>query len=520
MKKLICLLMSICMIFLAGCHKSGTEAALRFDILHMPVSIDPQITKEDESQLILLNTMVGLTKITSYGEIISGCAENWTISPNGKVYEFKLKNNLQWEDGSALTANDFSFAFKRLADPITHSPFSEKYMNIENFSAIQKGELSPDKLGVFAKDSSTLVINLIKPDASFLSLMSQSSSLPCNSKFFYETKGKYGIGPTKFLSNGPYKITSLQTDLITLEKNDKSPFAANVEKLYICLGRGENISLFISGRSEACIVPFERKSEIIADTSSALFDSSFALMINPMSTIGENKALRKSLVETAVNENLFEKLPLTVKKADGIIPPTVAILDKNYRKTAGEIVAYNTISNSQLKTLFFNELIDKGKTKLPKTSLLTLSSEPNFSLASRMQNIWSKSLSSYINIEQLTEFEISQKLLNNDYQLALAPIKTSQTSVWEYLNYFNQCTINFDETQMTVAEALAHIKEQSNANELATQYKKVEQALVDEYYVLPLYFAPTFFVVSSNINGIEYIPSKRSVYFGNAVFLK
>ncbi|MGO7917293.1 ABC transporter substrate-binding protein, partial [Rhizobium ruizarguesonis] len=47
---------------------------------------------------------------------IPGQAESWTISPDGKVYTFKLRDGIKWSDGQPVTAGDFVFAFQRLVD--------------------------------------------------------------------------------------------------------------------------------------------------------------------------------------------------------------------------------------------------------------------------------------------------------------------------------------------------------------------------------------------------------------------
>src|SRR5262245_5003071 len=41
-----------------------------------------------------------------YPKIVPDIAESWTISPDGKVYEFKIRNGVKFHDGSALTSHD------------------------------------------------------------------------------------------------------------------------------------------------------------------------------------------------------------------------------------------------------------------------------------------------------------------------------------------------------------------------------------------------------------------------------
>ncbi|MBZ9749824.1 ABC transporter substrate-binding protein [Deinococcus sp. HMF7604] len=41
-------------------------------------------------------------------------AESWTISPDGKVYTFKLRSGVKWSDGQAFNADDVVFTYKNM----------------------------------------------------------------------------------------------------------------------------------------------------------------------------------------------------------------------------------------------------------------------------------------------------------------------------------------------------------------------------------------------------------------------
>ena len=40
-------------------------------------------------------------------------AESWTLSPDGRSYEFKLRENLKFHNGDPFTADDVKFSFAR-----------------------------------------------------------------------------------------------------------------------------------------------------------------------------------------------------------------------------------------------------------------------------------------------------------------------------------------------------------------------------------------------------------------------
>ena len=57
---------------------------------------------------------MGLTTEAADGSVIPGAAESWTISDDGTVYTFTLRDHT-WSDGTPVTADDFVFALA--ADP-------------------------------------------------------------------------------------------------------------------------------------------------------------------------------------------------------------------------------------------------------------------------------------------------------------------------------------------------------------------------------------------------------------------
>lgn len=82
-------------------------------------------------------------------------AESYSISPDGKVYTFKLRKGVKFHTGGTMTAEDVVFSFKRLGN-LKDNPawlFSDHVDRIE------------------AADASTVRITLKEPNAAFLSML-------------------------------------------------------------------------------------------------------------------------------------------------------------------------------------------------------------------------------------------------------------------------------------------------------------------------------------------------------------
>ncbi len=78
------------------------------------------------------------------------------IEENGR---FTLRAS-KWSDGKPVTANDFVFAYQRLMDPKTISPYASMLFGLKNAKKINQGELPLNRLGVRALNKNTLEVEL------------------------------------------------------------------------------------------------------------------------------------------------------------------------------------------------------------------------------------------------------------------------------------------------------------------------------------------------------------------------
>src|SRR5688572_11304919 len=117
------LLPCLCLtILLSACGKqvSNVEHGDRNQILHAgngaePQDLDPHITTGTTEYHIQLALFEGLARKDPLTlKPIPGVAESWTVSPDGKLYTFMLRENARWSNGDAVTAHDFVYSWKRI----------------------------------------------------------------------------------------------------------------------------------------------------------------------------------------------------------------------------------------------------------------------------------------------------------------------------------------------------------------------------------------------------------------------
>ena len=195
-----------------------------------PGSIDPHQASGDWENRIIGDYIEGLMTEDANAEAIPGQAESYTVSEDGLVYTFTLRDGIQWSDGTPVTAGDFVFAFQRLFDPATASDYAYLQYPIKNGSEIADGSVTDfNELGVKALDDKTVEITLERPTPFFLELLAHQTALPV-SKASVEKNGADFVKPGTMVSNGAFKLVShVPDENLVVEKNAEYWDAANIK---------------------------------------------------------------------------------------------------------------------------------------------------------------------------------------------------------------------------------------------------------------------------------------------------
>ena len=122
LRKMAALLLSLglCLGLLAGCGDDVFVAKLA--LTGAAGTFDPQFAENKNSILVASNVFEGLLVEDPEGGLHPGVAKGYTVSPDGRTYTFQLREDACWSDGSAVTAGDFVFAFRRFLGPGSVSP--------------------------------------------------------------------------------------------------------------------------------------------------------------------------------------------------------------------------------------------------------------------------------------------------------------------------------------------------------------------------------------------------------------
>ncbi|WP_432807481.1 ABC transporter substrate-binding protein [Proteus hauseri] len=183
-------------------------------------SLDPHKVEGSPESNIILNLLEGLVYLGANGENVPGVAQRWETEDN-KIWTFYLREDAKWSDGTPVSAEDFVYSWRRLADPKTGSPYASylEYAYVDNIADILTGKKPPETLGIKAIDAHTLRVTLTQPIPYFVDMLNHTSLKPVKK----EVVEKYGVNwtrPENFVGNGAYTIDNwVVNEKVTLKRN-------------------------------------------------------------------------------------------------------------------------------------------------------------------------------------------------------------------------------------------------------------------------------------------------------------
>lgn len=238
-----------------------------------PETLDPALNSSVDGANTIITIFEPLLLIDENNEIIPGQAESYTVSEDGLTWTFTMRDGLKWSDGSDLTAKDFEYSFKRMADPNTAAPYAETAVGmIAGFDEAQGNpdadgnpttDPNPDALQVVAsEDGKTLTITLSYPCSYFDKLAAFAALSPVQQATVEANGDAWCTTPETFVSNGPYMVTEwTPSERIVLSKNPNYVGGWDTSKIV-----SDNITLLLLEDSSASYAAYNSgEAQLVKD---------------------------------------------------------------------------------------------------------------------------------------------------------------------------------------------------------------------------------------------------------------
>lgn len=519
--KTISFLMLMLFIGLTGCGSGESNISLgnRTGILYWgngtePASLDPHIATGVPEHHIMSSVMEGLVlKDRKSLEPRPGVAESWTISDDGRVYTFKLRDDARWSNGDPHIANDYVWSWWRALQPALGNQYAYMLFPIKNAKRYYDRETEDfGDVGVKALDQRTLQVTLTNPTPYFLQLLDHYSLFPVHQA----TIEKFGNADQRgtrwsyegnLVSNGPFKLDEWKINRhITVTRNLHYWDNDNVALNGIVFKPVENTvteeRMFRAGQLHVTSnVPADKISTYRKSNSTELkiapYLGTYFYRLNIKTPQLQDRRVRRALGMAIDREKLVENIT-----KGGQIPA--------YTMTPPGTMGYYPKS-----TLAFdpegakNLLSEAGYPNgegFPAIEILYNTNEGHRKIAVALQEMWKQ----YLNVDI--------KLLNQEWKVYLATESAGDYQIsrggWigdyvdpnNFLDMFlcgggnnrtGWCNEEYDRLILEVAPS------QSSHEERLAVFQQAETMLLDDMPIIPVYTYTSVKLVDSSVENLD-----------------
>ncbi|GGF05678.1 ABC transporter substrate-binding protein [Aliidongia dinghuensis] len=304
MRRFVLLFAALLASYPGAAHPAWAESVLIRAVGAEVTSLDPHLIGNQYETVVAADLFEGLTAYGPDGSIRPGAAASWDVSADGKTYLFHLRPGLVWSDGSALTAEDFVYAFRRGLTPKTGAPYNEILYPILGAEAWATGKTTdPAALGVDAPDPATVRIRLERPAQFLPAILAYSMAFPVP-RAAIERWGADWTRPGHLVGNGPFTLVeAVPQARLVFARNPHFHDAASVkldQVRWVVMADEAAFKAFRTGEIDLATVPARLLPEARRDLAASLREQRLLIAhyvdINmTRAPLGQDPKLRRAL---------------------------------------------------------------------------------------------------------------------------------------------------------------------------------------------------------------------------------
>lgn len=422
MSKYFFLLLALITILFPSCYndKKSTRGkdTLNINIGTEPPSLDWSLSTDSTSYTILNNIMEGLTRFNMEHEPKPALASGWDISEDGKIYTFKIRDNVLWSDGKHLKAQDFVYSWGRILDPLTGGDYAYFLFDIKNAEKYNAGQVKDfNKVGVKAIDERTLQVELERPASYFTSILAFMSTFPMRGDVV-KKHGASWTEPENIVTLGAYNLAEWKNhNFIVLKENKRywGEKPKSVKKVRMIMNENPTsaLALYESGELDFLDskgIPVLEVPRLVKSrdfVSREAFRGSY-VAFNVKKPPFDNPFVRKAFASSIDRDSIVKLIQGAGLSATSWIPKNMLA----YNPDIG--IKFNPV---KAKKLLMDSGYSGGK-NFPKVSFLYPDISNNRIVAEALQSMWKK----YLGIEV--------RLVNQEWKVYLKTLQTNPPEIF------------------------------------------------------------------------------------------
>ncbi len=514
-----------------GTSVSTDSSTLNLRILSDPTTLDPQSDLSDAQGILYSLIYEPLARLDKNGKATPAQATDWSVSKDGLTYTFNLRDDNYWSNGDPVTAEDYVYAWKRIAGGKIGTMWADLMFDIKGMQEAFAGTGSQDDIGVKA-DGNKLVVTLNEPRAYFPGYTAFSIFQAIDPSYAESQGDKFGTDAV--IGNGPYYVDSWKHDnLLVLKRNkhywNKDAYKFDKINVYVIGDDNTATNMFTNGELDEVELNGTKADQVKSagyDVKSYDSGRSVYLLSNMNSDLIKNDNIRKG-ISCAIDRETIVKNVLrdASKPATGYVTEEIAGADgKTFRELAGDTLTY-TYDKKKAKEYFDAGLKELGlKASDVKIELLARNDDEQKLISATIQETLQETFGITVNVTNLDPTQYTDRRKNLGFDLCLI----SWGGDWDDASTFLHLFYHPGEKRETndfvtyVSKDFDDTYEKSIFDTSATAAQRAqylvdsEKILMRDLPIIPLYFKGQYYATQPNVKGINHSSVTPYIHFEGA----
>lgn len=508
-----------------------------------PQTIDPALNSAVDGAIMAQHFFEGLMKWAdsgkpvndkgnmNYAELVNGQASSYqkVVNDDGTVtYTFKIRPDAKWSDGKAVTANDFVYSWRRLADPNTAADYCYMIDMVKGYAEVNSGEADPSTLAVSAPDASTFEVVLTYDCPYFLEICAFPAAFPVREDVVSAEPDTWTTSNNSknYITNGPWKMAEWVHDsYIKMVPNEYHYDVANLGPDSITFRLMADSNAMLAGFRSNDLqyinqVPVDETPSLIASGELDIVDyiGTYYVSYQTQAEPFDDWRVRKAFTLAIDSKYMVEQITQSGQvPATGFVP--AGVYDANptgddFRTVGGdyweapltdEIYQKNCEEARQL-------LAEAGYPNgegFPVVTYLYNTGDAHKAVGEALQQMWQKALNVTVQLQNQEWNAFLETRKNGDFQVARNGWIADYNDPISFLDMWLTGGGNND-GQYSNPEYDAAIKEAKSSADPAVRMAamhRAEDIIMGEDWALgPIYFYTNSYMMKENIKGAFYTP--------------
>lgn len=558
-KKLVALLLALVMVFaLAACNgktevdptptPAGTQDVTPTDtpvaealnlsvcVASEPQTIDPALNSAVDGAIMIQHTFEGLMKWvdsgTAYNDSVNaaalapGQAESYESVENEDgttTYTFHLRDGIKWSDGKEVTAEDFVYSWRRLADPETAADYNYMIDCVVNANEIMAGEKDPSELAVSAPDSKTFVVT-VNDVPYFTEICAFPATFPVRQDIIEQYGDQWTFDTATYIGNGPYKMSAWNhnSEIVMVPSETYYEEVKGPETITFKLMDDNNamLSAFRSGELDFIEdMPVDEVASLLASGELNIVDyiGTYYVCFQTQKAPFDNPLVRKAFTLAIDRKFIVEKVTQSGQvEAGGFVPAGIydaaGSTGDDFRTTGGDY--YNPYEDAyeanceEARKLMAEAGYPNGE-GFPVVEYLYNTSDAHKAVGEALQDMWQTVLGVTVTLNNQEWAVFLQTRKDGDYSIARNGWIADYNDPMSFLDMWLTGGGNNDAqyANPTYDKLIMDAKASKDPAERMSLMHQAEDIIIGEDFALcPLYFYTQKYMISDRVGGMFYTP--------------